>query len=335
MEKQDRDDNGNEVCHEELKVQDRESGDIRYLEPVTRYANRVSNTLPCKSQKKSYFRESEGERKYYYLDHGKLEPVLSRVGKALDAVFTQGIDLKEVLEADNSLRSPEEVAAHLLYSEFHVVINQAPGPKVDATFNRFKSYSSSRGTAHAMPSDWLTNFGATLSDAADSVGGILSDGFNYVFGFFSTFWWHLLMVVGSVGGLVFELYLVVSIALGGRAFCRPHRYGDGDPSIQARFRLGMSQQARTEGRLERNLVGLLDDERIMEAVENILLRADVTVLGPERVEQMRGVQEKAKASRDRRGEAAHGPESMEMRAISLSEHGRRFEAVLDGRGSEM
>ena len=78
------------------------------------------------------------------------------------------------------------------------------------------------------------------------------------------------MAIGSVGGLVFELYLILNFALGGRAFCRPHRYGDGDPSVRARFRLGVSQQARTEGRLERNLVGLLDDERIMAAVESIL-----------------------------------------------------------------
>jgi len=333
VEEQDHDEKGNEVCHEELKVQDRESKQIRYLEPVTRYANRVSNIRPCKLMKRSYFREAGGERKYYYLDQGKLKPVLSRVGRALDAVFTQGIDLKEVLEADNTLRSPEEVAAHLLYSEFHVVVNQAPGPEMEATFDRFRSYTTSHGTATAMPSDWITNFGATLSDAAESVGGILTDGFNYVFGFFSKFWWHLLMAIGSVGGLVFELYLILNFALGGRASCRPHRYGDGDTSVRARFRLGVSQQARTEGRLERNLVGLLDEERIIAAVESVLMNCGETALGTGRgdVELMRGIQGRARRSHDRRTGAAYGPESMELRALSLAEHGRQFDHVLSAK----
>ena len=139
------------------------------------------------------------------------------------------------------------------------------------------------------------------------------------------------MAIGSVGGLVFELYLILNFALGGRAFCRPHRYGDGDPSVRARFRLGVSQQARTEGRLERNLVGLLDDERVMAAVESILLRSDETALGAGRVELMRGIQGQAKSSRDRRIGAASGPESMELRALSLAEHGRQFDHVLSAK----
>jgi len=237
-----------------------------------------------------------------------------------------------VLEADKCWKLTG-VAAHLLYSEFHVVVNQAPGPEMEATFDRFRSYTTSHGTATAMPSDWITNFGATLSDAAESVGGILTDGFNYVFGFFSKFWWHLLMAIGSVGGLVFELYLILNFALGGRASCRPHRYGDGDTSVRARFRLGVSQQARTEGRLERNLVGLLDEERIMAAVESVLLNCDETALGTGRgdVELMRGIQGRARRSHDRRTGAANGPESMELRALSLAEHGRQFDHVLSAK----
>ena len=70
------------------------------------------------------------------------------MGRSLDAVFTQGIILKEVLEADNSLRTLEEVAAHLLYSEFNVLINQAPGPEMASSFDVFEEMSSSSGHSH-------------------------------------------------------------------------------------------------------------------------------------------------------------------------------------------
>ena len=135
-----------------------------------------------------------------------------------------------------------------------------------------------------MPTDWWTRFGTSVAGAAGSVGRILSEGFNYLFDFFTTFWWHLLM---SVGRLNFKVYVVTSIVLGGIAACQPHRYGDGDASFGARVRLGVSQQARSEGRVESNIMSRLDDDKILEVIKQIFLRADQDTLGPHRAHLVR------------------------------------------------